>query len=124
MPTSAVARNGRKGIPSGLIAPRPLASRPFGAGSVMKFGKFGLAKFGRLKMLKNSARSCRFTRSLIGVFFEIEKFSSWNDGPRSVLRPRSPKWREPARQLLSPDPPMLVVFPKVHGAWNDDRSTP
>jgi len=43
-------------------------------------------------------------------------------GQVSWLRPRLPKWRVPARQLLSPDDEMAVVLPKVHGTANDIRS--
>src|ERR1700730_8271820 len=103
--------------------PRPSGAMPLLAGSVMKFGKFGLAKLGWLKILKNSARNCRTRRSVRCVSLKIEKLNSLNAGPRRLLRPMLPKCRVPARQLLSPEEVIAVRFPKVQGTWKDERST-
>src|SRR5205085_6607139 len=115
MPTSPVAVKGRKPMP------RPAASIPLLAGSAIKFGNSGLEKFRWLKMLKNSARSWRITRSVIAVFLKIEKFISLKLGPKRTLRRRLPKWRVPARQLLSPEDVLAVVLPNAHGTWKEAR---
>src|SRR5580704_13043157 len=125
MPTSPVAIRGKKDVPPALVgAPRPLASNPFVAGSVMKFGRFGLAKLGWLSMLKNSARNVSLTRSVMGVSLKTEKLNSLKVGPRRMLRPMSPKCRVPAWQLLSPEDELAVVLPNVQGTWKEERSTP
>src|SRR5215469_7759103 len=95
---------------------------PLVPGSAMKFGRTGLAKLGWLKRLKNSARSCSCTFSVICVSLNTAQLNSLNDGPFNELRPRFPKWREPVRQLVASELPSLVVLPKVHGTENDVRS--
>ena len=51
----------------------------------------GNAKFGWLKMLKNSLLSCRFTVSPIFVFLKTEKSKLRNPGPTTMFRPALPK---------------------------------
>src|SRR5208282_3946402 len=113
MPTSPEAVSAYDPIPL------PLLPIPFTPGSARKFGNSGLEKLGWLKMLKNSARSCSFKRSVIVVSLNTEKLNSLKLGPRSEFRPRLPKWRVPARQLLSPEEVLAVVFPNVQGTWNE-----
>src|SRR5262249_25627478 len=50
----------------------------------------GNAKFGWLKILKNSARNCRCARSLTRVDFSSEKSALFVRGPITVLRPALP----------------------------------
>src|SRR6516164_907919 len=52
---------------------------------------FGRAKFGWLKMLKNSERNCRFMRSRICVVFSTEKSAELVREPMMELRPALPK---------------------------------
>src|ERR1700690_526443 len=47
-------------------------------------------KFGWFKILKNSARSCKLTRSPNLKFLLIEKSQFAKSGPRKMLRPASP----------------------------------
>src|SRR5215472_12678998 len=89
--------------------------------SPMKLGSNGLEKFGWLNRLKNSARNCRFTFSVMWVSLKTEKLNSLKLGPRSELRPRFPKCRVPGMQLDSSELPSFVVLPQVHGAANADR---
>src|SRR3954469_23469411 len=42
-------------------------------------------------MLKNSARNCKLTRSLIRVDFKTEKSAEFVGGPITVFRPALPK---------------------------------
>src|SRR5215467_2083566 len=101
--------------------PRPAESIPLIPGSAMKFGSSGLAKLGWLNRLKNSARSCNCTLSVIWVFLNTAQLNSLNDGPRSELRARLPKCRVPVRQLVASEVPSFVVLPKVQGVANDVR---
>src|SRR4051812_32275490 len=89
--------------------------------SPIKLGRSGLEKFGWLRILKNSARNCRFTFSLMNVSLKTEKLNSLKLGPFSELRPRLPKWRVPAMQLLSSVAPKLIFGSQPHGAANEDR---
>src|SRR5258705_5239709 len=90
--------------------------------SAAKPGKIGLAKLGWSRMLKNSARRTRFTRSVMAVFLKIEKLNSLKDGPRSELRRRLPKCRVPGAQLVSSEVPSFRGFPQVQGAAKELRS--
>src|SRR5215472_8964797 len=51
----------------------------------------GLAKFGWLKILKNSARNCTLTRSPKWKSFVVEKSVFRKPKSRNVLRPMVPK---------------------------------
>src|SRR5258708_9582857 len=51
----------------------------------------GLAKFAKLRMLKNSARNSKLRESLIGVSLMSEASIFRCSGPRRVLRPALPK---------------------------------
>src|SRR5262249_50781550 len=51
----------------------------------------GLAQFGWLRTLKNSARNCTPTRSLALNVLTSEKSQLWRPGPRQLLRPAGPK---------------------------------
>ena len=48
---------------------------------------FGEVKFGRFKILKNSARNCALSASWIGMFLNKEKSISTSPGPITELRP-------------------------------------
>ena len=72
-------------------------------------------------MLKNSARNCRFTFSVMAVFLNTEKLNSLKLGPLRELRPRLPKWRVPAMQLLSSVAPSFGRDAQVQGAANEVR---
>src|ERR1700751_3608307 len=88
----------------------------------MKFGIAGLAKLGWLNRLKKSAPISKFTRSVIGVFFAIEKFNSLKLGPISEFRLNVPKCRVPATQFVSSVAPGSRFGFHVHGAAKADRS--
>ncbi len=51
----------------------------------------GREKFTLLKTSNNSARNCKFTRSVILVPFRIPRSVLKNLGPRSIYRPAFPK---------------------------------
>ena len=51
---------------------------------------FGVPKFVRFRILKNSARNWRLTLSVIAVFFKTDKSRSVRPGPIRVFRPTSP----------------------------------
>ena len=52
--------------------------------------RFGVLKLVWFRMLKNSARNCRFNRSLTLVSLMAEKSQSKRPGPVSVSRPKFP----------------------------------
>src|ERR1035438_8678430 len=88
----------------------------------MKLGNSGLEKFGWLRRLKNSARSCRVTCSASAVSLKMEKLNSLKLGPFRELRPRSSKCLVPGTQLVSSELPSFPWgFPHVHGAANEDK---
>src|SRR5712671_7842644 len=87
----------------------------------MKLGNSGLEKFGWLIRLKNSARRLIVTCSVSDVSLNTEKLNSLKLGPRNELRPRLPKCRVPATQLLSSVAPGLSVGSHVQGAANAAR---
>ena len=51
---------------------------------------FGVLKLVRLKILNNSARNCRLTRSVNMNFLASDKSVSARPGPCSTLRPTLP----------------------------------
>src|SRR5579872_5301279 len=58
------------------------------------------ARLMRLKVLYISARSCSFSRSLIGMFLITERSTSAKPGPTNWFRPTSP------RKLVVPGQPV------------------
>src|SRR5690348_7647362 len=54
--------------------------------------RFGLPKFGWLKMSNASVRNCRLNRSVSFVFLTMDKSVLTKFGPVKALRPRLPKW--------------------------------
>src|SRR5258707_3623434 len=87
----------------------------------MKLGNSGFEKLGWLSKLKNSARRDMMTCSPRAVSLKTEKLNSLKLGPCRELRPRLPKWRVPATQLLSSVAPGFSAGFQVHGAANDAR---
>ena len=67
MPTSGVTVIGRNPFPS------PVVESIDDVKSAAKLGSKGLEKFGGLKMLNTSARSCSRNLSVIAVSLKIEK---------------------------------------------------
>src|SRR5260370_17835991 len=67
-------------------------------GSAINAGRNGLAKLGWLRMLKNSARNCAFSFSVIAVFLYSARSHCLKVGPRRASRPRLPKCRVPGTQ--------------------------
>src|SRR5690242_12396268 len=78
--TSGVAQPQPKGWTEGSFNPNPFCP------------PYGFAKFGWLKMLKNSTRNCRRLVSPKWKFFATEKSKFLKPVSGNMFRPMLPKW--------------------------------